>query len=83
MHDGAFLHFYPSKSEPIHIRIGITTAQDLTCDLGAPLRVYHKEDDRMSIHARNKTPDGTEDGCSYFLIHVFPAFLLILPNRFL
>jgi len=64
-HVGVVLHFYPSTSKPVNVRIGTTSAQDLTCDLGAPLRVFYKEDDRMAIHSRNKTPDGTEDGYFY------------------
>ena len=69
-HVGVLLHFYPSTSKPVNVRIGTTSAQDLTCDLGAPLRVFYKEDDRMAIHSRNKTPDGTEDGCQLFSAHL-------------
>jgi len=64
VHDGVILHFYPSSSKPVHVRLGYTTAQDLTVDLGPPLRVYYKEDDRMAIHSRNKTPE-VEDGYFY------------------
>ncbi|KAL5488082.1 hypothetical protein ACEPAI_6190 [Sanghuangporus weigelae] len=63
VHDGIILHFYPFTSKPVHIQIGITSAQDLTCDLGAPLRIHYKEDDRMAIHSRSKTLDGSDDGC--------------------
>ncbi|EJD01126.1 UPF0183-domain-containing protein [Fomitiporia mediterranea MF3/22] len=76
VHDGVILHFYPSSSRPVHIRIGTTSAQDLTCDLGAPLRVYYKEDDRMAIHSRNKTPDGTEDSYFYNYFQYGIDFLL-------
>jgi len=65
VHDGVILHFYPSSSRPVHVRLGYTTAQDLTVDLGPPLRVYYKEDDRMAIHSRNKTPEAVEDGYFY------------------
>ena len=60
--DGIILHFYPSVTRAVHVRIGVTSAQDLICDLGAPLRTYYKEDERMAIHSRNKIQDG-EDGC--------------------
>lgn len=31
-------------------------------DLGSPLRIHYKEDDRMTIHSRTSQPDGSEDG---------------------
>ncbi|KLO18040.1 UPF0183-domain-containing protein [Schizopora paradoxa] len=65
VHDGVILQFYPSTASPVHVRLGYTTAQDLTVDLGSPLRVYYKEDDRMAIHSRNKTPEAVEDGYFY------------------
>ncbi|KAF9076744.1 hypothetical protein BDP27DRAFT_1413894 [Rhodocollybia butyracea] len=40
VHDGVTLHFHPSTSMPVHVRIGTTTAQDLTIALGHPLRTY-------------------------------------------
>ncbi|KAF9464456.1 hypothetical protein BDZ94DRAFT_1354305 [Collybia nuda] len=51
VHDGVTLHFYPSSSKPVHMRLGETTAQDLTLDLGPPLRVHYKDDERMTIHS--------------------------------
>jgi hypothetical protein len=65
IHDGIKIFLFPTESRPIHVQIGVTTAQDLTCELGAPLRVYYKEDDRMTIHARMKSPE-VEDGCAEF-----------------
>jgi len=59
VHDGVVLRFYPLSTEPVHIRLGVTTAQDLLCDLGPPLRTFYKEDDRMSIHSR---PRSDEEG---------------------
>ncbi|KAH8113235.1 UPF0183-domain-containing protein [Phellopilus nigrolimitatus] len=76
VHDGVILHFYPTTSRPVHVRIGVTSAQDLTCDLGAPLRTYYKEDDRMAIHSRNRTPDGTEDGYFYNYFQFGVDFLI-------
>lgn len=63
IHDGVMLHFYPSRSDPVKVTIGITSAQDLICDLGSPLRVYQKEDDRMAIHATTRPTEGEESGC--------------------
>ncbi|KAJ3488377.1 hypothetical protein NLI96_g2887 [Meripilus lineatus] len=63
--DGVVLHFYPTSSEPLHIRIGVTTAQDLTCDLGPPPRINYREDDRMTIHSRAGKLDD-DLGTSYF-----------------
>lgn len=61
VHSGITLYFHPSTSKPLHIRLGTTTAQDLTADLGAPLRVHHKEDDRMQIHATNQLSEVGDD----------------------
>ncbi len=63
IHDGVTLYFHPMSSTPLHIRIGQTTAQDLTLDLGPPLRVHYKEDERMKIHATQKPPN-PENGTS-------------------
>ncbi|KAF5387713.1 hypothetical protein D9615_000496 [Tricholomella constricta] len=57
VHDGVTLYFYPSSSTPVHVRLGETTAQDLTLDLGPPLRVHYKDDERMSIHATEGAPE--------------------------
>ncbi|KAF5322247.1 hypothetical protein D9619_000792 [Psilocybe cf. subviscida] len=62
VHDGVTLYFYPTvNTNPLHIRIGETTAQDLTLDLGPPLRIHYKDDERMKIHAavRSTEPDDT------------------------
>ena len=51
-------------NEPIQIRIGVTTTQDLTLDLGSPLRVHYREDDRMTIHQSNVQEDpDISNGC--------------------
>ena len=55
------MYFYPSTSEPVQVIIGASTAQDLTVDLGPPLRVHYKEDDRMTIHARGSQPEADAD----------------------
>jgi phagosome assembly factor 1 len=63
VHDGITLHFHPSTSPVVRIRLG-TSAEDLNCDLGPPLRVHYKEDDRMNIHASSgPTEEGTETDC--------------------
>ncbi|KAG8704128.1 hypothetical protein FRC09_003749 [Ceratobasidium sp. 395] len=63
VHDGVYLHFYSPEqdAEPIHVQIGVTTAEDLTCDLGPPVLTHYKEDDRMAIHTTAK-----DDEESYF-----------------
>ncbi|KAF8897631.1 hypothetical protein BD779DRAFT_1465771 [Infundibulicybe gibba] len=63
VHDGIILYFYPPSSQPIHIRIGETTAQDLNLDLGPPLRVHYKDDERMIIHSTSA--QGAEPGYFY------------------
>ncbi|KAI0068824.1 UPF0183-domain-containing protein [Artomyces pyxidatus] len=62
VHDGVLLRFHPDPTDPVRVRLGITTAQDLLADLGPPLRTFYKEDDRMAIHSRHHT-DATP---SYF-----------------
>ncbi|PCH41096.1 UPF0183-domain-containing protein [Wolfiporia cocos MD-104 SS10] len=57
VHDGVTLDFFPSNTNSVRVRIGISTAQDLICDLGQPLRIHYKEDDRMTIHSRNAFAD--------------------------
>ncbi|KAF8205067.1 hypothetical protein BJ912DRAFT_940171 [Pholiota molesta] len=68
VHDGVTLYFYPtSTSNPLHIRIGETTAQDLALDLGTPLRVHYKDDERMQIHAAAKAMEAEDGiGTGYF-----------------
>ncbi|QRV72631.1 hypothetical protein RhiJN_00645 [Ceratobasidium sp. AG-Ba] len=63
VHDGVYLHFYSpdQKAEPIYVQIGVTTAEDLTVELGPPVLTHYKEDDRMAIHATAK-----DDEESYF-----------------
>ncbi|KAH7105407.1 UPF0183-domain-containing protein [Auriculariales sp. MPI-PUGE-AT-0066] len=55
LHEGVDLYFYPSFTTAVSVRIGQTSAQDLSLDVGTPLRVYYKEDDRMNIHASAQT----------------------------
>ncbi|CAE6405168.1 unnamed protein product [Rhizoctonia solani] len=63
IHDGIDLHFFTPEYEdpPIHVQLGVTTAEDLTCDLGPPVLTHYKEDDRMAIHATAQ-----DDEESYF-----------------
>ncbi|KAJ6628722.1 hypothetical protein B0H10DRAFT_1988979 [Mycena sp. CBHHK59/15] len=64
VHEGVTLYFHPSTAKPVHIRIGETTAQDLTIDLGPPVRVHYKDDERMTIHSTARTVEYSEP--SYF-----------------
>jgi hypothetical protein len=68
--EGVVLNFHPQTLMAVHIKIGVTTAQDLSLDLGAPLRIYYKEDDRMGIHSAPESievkPSGTEYFYNYF-----------------
>ena len=78
VHDGVKFKLYPSTSEQIHVQIGTTSAQDLICDLGAPLRIYYKEDDRMSIHSRNKPSSDLSDGGCKLSLQRFNFSLIII-----
>ncbi|THV08445.1 UPF0183-domain-containing protein [Dendrothele bispora CBS 962.96] len=65
VHDGVTLFFHPSTARPVHVRLGVTTAQDLMVEFGAPLRVHYKEDDRMTIHASSQKADSADTGYFY------------------
>lgn len=83
--EGVALHFYGSQA-PVRVKIGITTAQDLTCDLGPPLRVHHREDDRMTIHLTNRQDPDIDTGCEFarsidVLCPYFCRLLQLLPAR--
>ncbi|KAI0347234.1 UPF0183-domain-containing protein [Trametopsis cervina] len=64
VHEGVDLFFFGAES-PVRVRIGVTTAQDLSLDLGSPLRVHYREDDRMTIHQSNHEED-PEISSGYF-----------------
>lgn len=55
------LQFYsaPGKTpiDPVDLVINVTTSEDLLSDLGAAVRSFWKEDDRMSIHAGPSSVD--------------------------
>lgn len=77
IHVGVTLKLHQT-SKPLVIRIGETTAQDLTLDLGAPLRVYYKEDDRMGIHSGSETSPDTrmpETECKFIPVTLGPMFI--------
>jgi hypothetical protein len=75
VHEGIDLFCYGAE-EPVRVRIGITTAQDLTLDMGPPLRVHYREDDRMTIHQSNYQEDpDISNSCK--VIVIFLALVLI------
>ncbi|KAI0030703.1 UPF0183-domain-containing protein [Vararia minispora EC-137] len=78
VHDGVTLRFYPDVKQIVRVRLGVTTAQDLLCDLGPPLRTFYKEDDRMSIHSRTRSADeeGVEPSYFYNYLHHGLDFLI-------
>ncbi|KAG0709729.1 hypothetical protein DFH29DRAFT_993121 [Suillus ampliporus] len=65
IHDGVHFSFFSSASL-LQVRIGETTAQDLTIDLGPPSRVHHKEDERMTIHSPNLQASEDDGSTDYF-----------------
>ncbi|TFK55961.1 UPF0183-domain-containing protein [Heliocybe sulcata] len=65
VHRGVTLYQHLPSAGPIQIQLGVTTAQDLTCDLGPPLRTHYKEDDRMSIHSTTRETEEEEEA-DYF-----------------
>jgi len=80
VHKGLMLHFYPTgTSEPVFVEIGVTTAQDLSVELGAPPRTYYREDDRMNIHSKQRTNDEEDDDSSCKSPRLPSNALLIVP----
>ena len=63
VHQGVTLYFYPGESNALQVLLGTTTAQDLQVDLGPPIRVHYKEDDRMTIHATNQLEENKTQDC--------------------
>ncbi|KAJ7129561.1 hypothetical protein C8R44DRAFT_777077 [Mycena epipterygia] len=80
VHEGITLEFHPSTTKPVHIRIGETTAQDLTMDLGPPIRVHYKDDERMTIHSTTRGGENPEPAYFYNYFQHGLDFLLS-PNH--
>ena len=64
MKRGIIVNFL-TKNNPNNISteiiINVTTPQDLLVDIGSPLRVFYKEEDKMRIHSEdNDANDVTE-----------------------
>ncbi|KAG9299643.1 hypothetical protein G9A89_020814 [Geosiphon pyriformis] len=55
---GITINFLSSSSE---ILLNVTTPQDLLIEIGAPLRVFYKEEDKMRIHSQENITDKSED----------------------
>ncbi|GAA6020823.1 hypothetical protein JCM11491_004665 [Sporobolomyces phaffii] len=80
------LYFHPARDDPIEpvmLEIGHTTSEDILCDLGAAVRSFWKEDDRMSIHNAAATPssstrDPTLDLNPYFLSYPHLGLTLMI-----
>ena len=53
LHGGGRLEFIRRTSQPVAVNLSETTPQDLVADFGPPDAIYHKNDNRFSIHARN------------------------------
>lgn len=62
-HEGVDLYFYPSDSAKRTLRLGVSTAEDIRHELGDPISIYYKEDDRISIHAPSYEDDAPLNSC--------------------
>ena len=54
---GITVNFVSSKTE---ILLDVTTPQDLLVEIGAPLRVFYKEEDKMRIHSEENILDSSD-----------------------
>ncbi|CAD6572241.1 MAG: hypothetical protein CYPHOPRED_004757 [Cyphobasidiales sp. Tagirdzhanova-0007] len=56
-----------NSAEPVKIELGTSSAEDLICELGPPVRTYWKEDHRLSIHSASSpspSPTASMSSCS-------------------
>ncbi|BGP50165.1 hypothetical protein JCM10450v2_006076 [Rhodotorula kratochvilovae] len=83
------LHFFPPASPdapaipPVELRIGTTTSEDILCELGAAIRTFWKEDDRLSIHTASlggSSSDPSLDPNPYFLSYPHLGLTLLLAS---
>ena len=73
VHEGVDLYFFPSgsaKKRTLHL--GVSTAEDIRYELGEPMNIYYKEDDRISIHAPSNEEDVALNSCQYRMIISVP-----------
>jgi hypothetical protein len=64
-HEGVDLYFFPSGSAKRTLLLGVSTAEDIRYELGEPMNIYYKEDDRISIHAPSNEDDAALNSCQY------------------
>ncbi|CAG8464098.1 19863_t:CDS:2 [Racocetra fulgida] len=57
-----FLARNNSNQISVEILLNVTTPQDLIVDIGSPLRIFYKEEDKMRIHSKDIGIDSAEDG---------------------
>ncbi|RIB26842.1 hypothetical protein C2G38_2162196 [Gigaspora rosea] len=57
-----FLARNNSNQISVEILLNVTTPQDLIVDIGSPLRIFYKEEDKMRIHSKDIGVDSAEDG---------------------
>ncbi|GAA6017677.1 hypothetical protein JCM10207_001247 [Rhodosporidiobolus poonsookiae] len=84
------LRFYRSGNdeggpEPLELRIGETTSEDVLCELGGAIRTFWKEDDRLSIHTASLSPSPSASPAastapSYFLSYPHLGLTLLLST---
>ncbi|CEQ40070.1 SPOSA6832_01637 [Sporobolomyces salmonicolor] len=79
------LHFHSSPEgsiNPIELRIGSTTSEDVLCELSSAVRSFWKEDDRMSIHnASAPSPSSSDPSMAlnpYFLSYPHLGLTLLV-----
>ncbi|GAA5913120.1 hypothetical protein JCM8208_000747 [Rhodotorula glutinis] len=80
------LHFHQPTTPlaPVELRIGETTSEDILCELGAAVRTFWKEDDRLSIHTASLGPRASSDTAlepnPYFLSYPHLGLTLLLSS---
>jgi len=68
VHEGLDLYFFPSGSAKRTLLLGVSTADDIRYELGEPMNIYYKEDDRISIHAPSNEDDAALNSCQYWMM---------------
>ncbi|GAA5938563.1 hypothetical protein JCM3775_002159 [Rhodotorula graminis] len=80
------LHFHQPTTAlaPVELRVGVTTSEDILCDLGAAVRTFWKEDDRLSIHTASLEARSSSDAAlepnPYFLSYPHLGLTLLLSS---
>ncbi|KAG9052371.1 hypothetical protein FS842_009982 [Serendipita sp. 407] len=86
VNQGIDMYFYPSSLSPSprKLLLGQSSAEDIRYELGEPMSVHYKDDDRITIHgASDHESDPSLNSCKSFSpLQVVEAMAHQNPHRF-